>query len=197
MLTQSSSPNTSSFLALISGSQIEETKAQNKQTPLFPWQQQPVKFLAFHPAGSPHRCRSYIFVGATFPRAGGKSVAADLTKRFPGMHWLEGKQLHASKRGIHHDWIRVSEDDRSEVIAAVVTALRAQRVGDTGTLGHALVFCRDTASARIMHEELQMVRTCTQLLFWSRLFYIILGVRNLSQRGRKKRKWKQYERFLS
>ena len=113
-------------------------------------------------AGKPHRCRSYIFVGATFPRAGGKSVAADLSKRFPDMHWLEGKQLHASKRGVQHEWVRVAEDDRSEVVAAVVTALRAQRAG--GSRGHALVFCRDAANARAMHEELQMVRCSCAVL---------------------------------
>lgn len=139
------------------------------------------ELLLLH-AGKLHRCRSYIFVGATFPRAGGKSVAADLSKRFPDMRWLEGKQLHASKRGVRHDWVKVSEDDRSEVAAAVVTALRGQR--QSATVGHALVFCRDTASARAMHEELQMVRrlraACCVLPQSSNLIFLSLVLCNCS-----------------
>lgn len=80
------------------------------------------------------------------------------------MQWLEGPQLHASKHGINHEWVRVSGEDRSETIAAVVTALRGQQ----DRLGHTLVFCRHTAAARIMHEELHMVCTHTCYVFYSR-----------------------------
>lgn len=114
-------------------------------------------------AGEPHRCRSYAFVGATFPREGGKSVAADLRKRYPEMRWLEGRHLHAGRRNVSHAWIPVSSDARDETAAAVVAAVRGG-FAEGGGLGHALVFCRDTASATAMHAELEAVRTLLPVL---------------------------------
>lgn len=106
--------------------------------------------------GAPHRCRSYAFVGATFPRDGGKSVAADIRKRYPDMRWVEGRHLHAGRRNVSHAWVPVATGDRNETAAAVITAVRG--AFEAGPRGHALVFCRDTASATAMHEDLQEVR---------------------------------------
>eukprot|EP00892_Ulva_mutabilis_P009388 jgi/Ulvmu1/6821/UM031_0025.1 len=106
--------------------------------------------------GAPHRCRSYAFVGATFPREGGKSVAADIRKRYPDMLWVEGRHLHEGRRNVSHAWIPVPDEDPAAVAAAVVTAVRGEF--STGGLGgHALVFCRDAASATAMHADLEHV----------------------------------------
>lgn len=108
-------------------------------------------------AGAPHRCRSYAFVGATFPREGGKSVDADIRKRYPQMRWVEGRHLHAGKRSVSHAWVPVATGDRAEATAAVVAAIRGEFAAGV-VAGHALVFCRDAASATAMHADLEEVR---------------------------------------
>lgn len=95
-------------------------------------------------------------MGATFPREGGKSVAADIRKRYPAMRWVEGRHLHAGRRNVSHAWVPVATGDRDEAAAAVIAAVRA--AFEAGPPGHALVFCRDTAAATAMHEELEQVR---------------------------------------
>ena len=107
-------------------------------------------------AGAPHRCRSYVFIGATMPREGGKSVAADLRKRFPDMEWLQGAELHHSKAGVEHAWVALDGPD--DVVPAVTAALRDTAAAQQG-LGQTIVFCRDTRTADGMHAALTDVRS--------------------------------------
>ena len=116
-------------------------------------------------AGAPHRCRSYAFVAATMPRAGGKSVAGDLRKQFPDMVWLEGRQLHQSKLRVRHHWRQLASS--ADVAPAVIDALHAQggSASRTGQAEQALVFCSDAAAADALHAALLRV-CCCHTAFW-------------------------------
>ena len=47
--------------------------------------------------------RQYIFVAATMPSEGKKSVAAELQQKFPGLLWLAGRHLHEGLSTINAD----------------------------------------------------------------------------------------------
>lgn len=54
--------------------------------------------------------RQYIFVAATMPAEGERSVGAELAARFPDATWLAGRQLHQSKRALQHSWRQVDDE---------------------------------------------------------------------------------------
>lgn len=89
------------------------------------------------------------------PREGGKSVVQDLNRRFPDMMWLQGNELHRSKHDVKHEWLPLESND--DVGNTVVRVLQEDMVVTQG-IGHALVFCNDTASASSLHATLQAVR---------------------------------------
>jgi hypothetical protein len=95
-----------------------------------------------------------MFVGATMPREGGKSVAEDLRRRFPAAVWLQGAELHHSKAGTTHEWAPLATPQ--DIVPAVVASIREQQAQDQG-LGRTLVFCQDTGSVDAMCEALELV----------------------------------------
>lgn len=88
------------------------------------------------------------------PREGGKSVADDLRKRFPDMHWLQGHELHFSKAGVSHTWLPLKE--AANAAPAVIAAIRDAGEESQG-LGQTMVFCQSVQSAKAMHAELLLV----------------------------------------
>ena len=52
-----------------------------------------------------------MFVAATMPEEpeGGRGVSVDLRKRFPGLQWLAGRQLHQAQQQLQHTWLPVSD----------------------------------------------------------------------------------------
>lgn len=54
--------------------------------------------------------RQYIFVAATMPAEGERSVGAEIAARFPDATWLAGKQLHQSKRAVQHSWRALADE---------------------------------------------------------------------------------------
>ncbi len=61
--------------------------------------------------------RQYVFVAATMPAEGERSVGGELAARFPDATWLAGRQLHQSKRALQHSWRRVEDEQhRAEVL---------------------------------------------------------------------------------
>lgn len=55
--------------------------------------------------------RQYVFVAATMPEEpdGARGVSVDLRKRFPGLQWLAGRQLHQAQQKLQHTWVSVSD----------------------------------------------------------------------------------------
>jgi hypothetical protein len=102
-----------------------------------------------------------VFIAATLPREGGKSVAADLAKRFPDLVWLQGRQLHLSKSGVTHSWVPLQRE--ADAAPAVVAALRDDAVEAQGR-GVSMVFCRDAAAADALHADLVAVRRLPESL---------------------------------
>lgn len=61
--------------------------------------------------------RQYVFVAATMPAEGERSVGAELAARFPEATWLAGRQLHQSKRALQHSWREVDDErHRAQVL---------------------------------------------------------------------------------
>lgn len=124
------------------GASCEQTDTQLRTVPRDIW------------VGAPHRCRSHLFVAATVPREGGKSVAADLRKRFPGMQWLQGRQLHFANANVQHTWIKLQRAD--EIGPTIIATLERDRAV-TERIGHVLIFCQDVKSATALHGLLASV----------------------------------------
>jgi hypothetical protein len=96
--------------------------------------------------------RQYVFVAATMPAEGERSVGAEIAARFPEAAWLSGRQLHQSKRAVSHEWRRVEGPQQR------AAALREVLAADTelrGGQGRMLVFARDVASAEATAAALQ------------------------------------------
>ena len=72
--------------------------------------------------------RQYVFVAATMPAEGERSVGAELAARFPEAAWLAGRQLHQSKRAVEHGWRLV----RDEAHRARALQVRRAGCGDWG-----------------------------------------------------------------
>lgn len=93
-----------------------------------------------------------MFVAATMPAEGERSVGAELAARFPEAAWLAGKQLHQSKRAVDHGWRRVEDGrHRAEVLQEVLMADEQLQAGG----GRMLVFARDVASAEATAAALE------------------------------------------
>lgn len=61
--------------------------------------------------------RQYVFVAATMPAEGERSVGAEIAARFPQAAWLAGRQLHQSKRAVEHAWRRVEgAEERAQAL---------------------------------------------------------------------------------
>ncbi|KAI7840009.1 hypothetical protein COHA_006274 [Chlorella ohadii] len=96
--------------------------------------------------------RQYVFVAATMPAEGERSVGGELAARFPDATWLAGRQLHQSKRALQHSWRRVEDEQhRAEVLQEVVAADEDLQAGR----GRMLVFARDVASAEATADALE------------------------------------------
>eukprot|EP00887_Chlorella_sp_A99_P000230 scaffold13.g230.t1 len=99
-----------------------------------------------------HWRRQYLFVAATMPTEGDKSVGAQLRAAFPDALWLAGRQLHQSSRALRHAWVRVGDAGaRRAALAAAVAGDEALAQGR----GRVLVFCRDVASAEATAAALE------------------------------------------
>ncbi|KAL4422948.1 hypothetical protein ABPG75_009145 [Micractinium tetrahymenae] len=95
--------------------------------------------------------RQYVFVAATMPAEGERSVGAEIAARFPQAAWLAGRQLHQSKRAVEHAWRRVEgAEERAQALQDVVASDPALRAGR----GRMLVFARDVASAESTAADL-------------------------------------------
>ncbi|PRW20256.1 DEAD-box ATP-dependent RNA helicase 22 [Chlorella sorokiniana] len=96
--------------------------------------------------------RQYVFVAATMPAEGERSVGAELATRFPDATWLAGRQLHQSKRALQHSWRQVEDEQhRAQVLHEVVAADEELQAGR----GRMLVFARDVASAEATADALE------------------------------------------
>lgn len=96
--------------------------------------------------------RQYLFVAATMPAEGERSVGAEIAERFPDAVWLAGLQLHQSKRSVEHVWRRVDDVlDREEALRDVVAA----DAGLASGAGRMLVFASDVASADATADALE------------------------------------------
>jgi len=61
--------------------------------------------------------RQYVFVAATMPSEGDKSVGSEIASAFPSAIWLSGPQLHQAGRNVSHNWHRVDGlDDRDDAL---------------------------------------------------------------------------------
>lgn len=88
--------------------------------------------------------RQYVFVAATMPAEGERSVGAEIAARFPQAAWLAGRQLHQSKRALEHAWRRVEDaEERAQALQDVVASDPLLQAGR----GRMLVFARDVAAA--------------------------------------------------
>ena len=54
--------------------------------------------------------RQYIFVAATMPSEGKKSIAKDLRQKFPGLIWLAGDRLHQGLSTVSWKWRETTQD---------------------------------------------------------------------------------------
>ena len=88
--------------------------------------------------------RQYIFVAATMPSEGDRSVGEQIRAAFPDARWFAGRALHQSSAALEHRWRRVgSAGERDDALAEELLGSRELAAGG----GRALVFCRDVASA--------------------------------------------------
>ncbi|KAK9865803.1 hypothetical protein WJX84_008706 [Apatococcus fuscideae] len=122
---------------------------------------------ASHPASSGHKDasaaaaldapertweRQYVFVAATMPEEpdGARGVSVDLRKRFPGLQWLAGRQLHQAQQKLQHTWVSVSDANWE---SSLVGAVRDDPSHASGS-GRTLVFASTTNAANAVAELL-------------------------------------------
>lgn len=96
--------------------------------------------------------RQYVFAGATVPDTGAKGVMAALLDRHPDLIFIEGDQLHRTKREIEYRFREVAPDNRLLALAETITkdedfTRRRQ--------GRMLVFCENQATAEEAHAFLR------------------------------------------
>jgi hypothetical protein len=72
--------------------------------------------------------RQYVFAGATMPAEGTKNVADELRERHPGATWLAGRALHQAQAALRHDWRRVDDATRLDVLQACSTVVCAVEI---------------------------------------------------------------------
>lgn len=96
--------------------------------------------------------RQYVFVAATMPREGGKTVGLDIANACPDAVWLSGRQLHQARRSLTHRWRQYdSSDGRSEALIDTISSDPEISQGQ----GRVLVFTKDVTSANTTAEILR------------------------------------------
>lgn len=95
--------------------------------------------------------RQYIFVAATLPSEGGKSVAADIKKLFPRAVWLTSENLHRSVDLVRHKWVKVSYEDWGVVLQSVIK----DDTNYQNRSGRTLVFAKDGSAVENVADVLK------------------------------------------
>ncbi|KAK9846625.1 hypothetical protein WJX81_007883 [Elliptochloris bilobata] len=87
--------------------------------------------------------RQYVYVAATLPAEGGRSVANDLKKLQPDAVWVSAPRLHAALRNVRHAWRPVDEGSWRSTLQEVVGRDAEVARGR----GRTLVFAASVAAA--------------------------------------------------
>ena len=69
--------------------------------------------------------RQYVFVAATLPSEGKKSIASSLEKMFPGLTWLAGRRLHQGLSTVTWAWRQTTQDSWKSILQVRHSALHA------------------------------------------------------------------------
>lgn len=94
--------------------------------------------------------RQYVFVGATLPRRGKKSIAATLEKKFPDAVWIQGPRLHRPVDRLEQRWYETDLESRMELLQ---TILRGEQGKPTGK--RTMVFVNKSTSAAALASRLR------------------------------------------
>ncbi|CAD7705289.1 unnamed protein product [Ostreobium quekettii] len=88
--------------------------------------------------------QQHVFVAATLPSRGGKSVAADIRELFPQAVWITSQNLHRPIDLVTHQWVQVSAEDCRAVLQSAVQDDPDHKNGR----GRTLVFAKDVAASK-------------------------------------------------
>lgn len=99
--------------------------------------------------------RQYVFVAATLPSEGKKSVANDLRRMFPELVWLAGNRLHQGLSTVTWAWRETTQETWKAALQDALSA-RAQPRGQSERI---LVFAETVAAANGVANALEEVGT--------------------------------------
>lgn len=78
--------------------------------------------------------RQYIFVAATLPSEGKKSIANDLKRKFPDLVWLAGHRLHQGLSTVTWNWQETTQSTWKLALQVVQNLQRRKDVVDLHVL---------------------------------------------------------------
>jgi len=99
--------------------------------------------------------RQYIFVGATIPSAGKKSVGQQLERAFPGAKWVRGEWHHCPgsfESSVEQHWVPV--EDGPGAYRAIRGALPSEGASSSETGGLTMIFVKDARAADTLANRL-------------------------------------------
>ncbi len=67
--------------------------------------------------------RQYVFVAATLPSEGKKSIANDLRRMFPELVWLAGNRLHQGLSTVTWAWRETTQQTWKTALQVLLTIL--------------------------------------------------------------------------
>ena len=71
--------------------------------------------------------RQYVFVAATLPSEGKKSIANDLRRMFPELVWLAGNRLHQGLSTVTWAWREITQETWKTALQVLPTILCTAR----------------------------------------------------------------------
>uniref|UniRef100_A0A7S3XER8 RNA helicase n=1 Tax=Picocystis salinarum TaxID=88271 RepID=A0A7S3XER8_9CHLO len=93
--------------------------------------------------------RQYVFVGATIPKRGKKSIAATLEKKFPDAIWIQGPRLHRPVDRLEQRWYETDLESRMELLQKILQEEQGKATGK-----RTIVFVNKSTSAASLASRL-------------------------------------------
>lgn len=93
--------------------------------------------------------RQYVFVGATVPKRGKKSIAATLEKKFPDAIWIQGPRLHRPVDRLEQRWYETDLESRMELLLKILREGQGKASGK-----RTIVFVNKSTSAASLASRL-------------------------------------------
>eukprot|EP00850_Spirogloea_muscicola_P001099 SM000004S14969 [mRNA] locus=s4:564607:566941:+ [translate_table: standard] len=112
------------------------------------------------------RSKQYVFVAATLPEGGRKTVGEVLRRRFPTATWVTGARLHQHNPRLKLQWAEIDQETRIATLVAAVKGGTSSSAGDEhltssacsrNAVDRTMVFANSIEAAESIARVLQRV----------------------------------------